>query len=135
MANAESHVEISLQYCRRIGCLCRAPAPLQSERAGLNYLTPLRVLEDAGPKTNNLCCFIAYIQSCLVRSSPSLIFHSGGADLRSESQMLWKGREALVAALKLISAAELAAGIEDSKRRPFVWRQPILRTASNAKQV
>lgn len=49
--------------------------------------------------------------------------------------MLWKGREALVAALKLISAAELAAGIENSKRRPFVWRQPIMRTASNAKQV
>lgn len=49
--------------------------------------------------------------------------------------MLWQGREALIATLKLISAAELASSIEDSSRRPFIWRQSILRAAANPKQV
>jgi len=36
--------------------------------------------------------------------------------------------------MKLIAAAELAAGVNTYKARPFVWRQSILRPAKRAKQ-
>jgi hypothetical protein len=36
--------------------------------------------------------------------------------------------------MKLIAAAELAAGVNTYKVRPFVWRQSILRPAKRAKQ-
>lgn len=37
--------------------------------------------------------------------------------------------------MKLIAAAELAVGGNRKNKRPFVWRQPILRPAKKAKQV
>ena len=49
-------------------------------------------------------------------------------------QVLWHGKEALVSAMKLIAAAELAANGQTPKVRPFVWRQSILRPAKRAKQ-
>ena len=50
-------------------------------------------------------------------------------------QLLWKGREALISAMKLISAAELAASVDGGAAKPFVWRQPIMRPAVTRKQV
>ena len=50
-------------------------------------------------------------------------------------QLLWRGKDALISAMKLISAAEMAVGGNRNNKRPFVWRQSILRPAKKAKQV
>ena len=55
--------------------------------------------------------------------------------LLAKVQLLWKGREALISAMKLISAAERAASVDSAAAKPFVWRQPIMRPAATRKQV
>ena len=54
-------------------------------------------------------------------------------------QLLWNGREAFQAALETVAAAEHAARQDEAQlgREPqqFVWRQDMLRPATDAKQV
>ena len=54
-------------------------------------------------------------------------------------QVLWNGQEAFKAALDLVAAAEHASQQDTAQQglepQQFVWRQDMLRPASNAKQV
>ena len=52
-------------------------------------------------------------------------------------QLLWRGGEAFVDALKLVAAAEAAADVLRAAGEdigPFVWRQPLMRPAASAEQ-
>ncbi len=49
------------------------------------------------------------------------------------TQVLWRGEEAMQAAMQLVAAAQAAAEAA-GETAPFVWPQAMIRLAANAKQ-